>query len=319
MIFNSSGWLARMFFSFAMSATSSASSLRILSRSRPVSRCSCMSRIACDWISDRPKLVTNPILASGGFFDARISLMTASRLIERDLEAFENVGARFGLAQLELDPAPDDVAAEVDEMLDHVEQAQHLRPAGDDRQRDDAERLLQLGLLEQVVQHDLADFAALELDHDAHAVAIGFVAQVGNALERLVAHQLRDPLEQARLVQLVWNLGDDDLLPIALLGCFDLGLGAHLDRAAPGQEGLVDAALADNAAAGGEVGPGNQANELFELLLARDRLARSPAHQSSVFSIIQITPSITSPRLCGGMFVAMPTAMPVEPLTSRFG
>ena len=39
----------------------------------------------------------------------------------------------------------------------------------------------------------------------------------------------------------------------------------------------------------------------------------------SVFSMIQITPSITSPRLCGGMFVAMPTAMPVEPLTSRFG
>ena len=27
----------------------------------------------------------------------------------------------------------------------------------------------------------------------------------------------------------------------------------------------------------------------------------------------------TSPRLCGGMFVAMPTAMPDEPLTSRFG
>ncbi len=24
-------------------------------------------------------------------------------------------------------------------------------------------------------------------------------------------------------------------------------------------------------------------------------------------------------RLCGGMFVAMPTAMPVLPLTSRFG
>ena len=27
----------------------------------------------------------------------------------------------------------------------------------------------------------------------------------------------------------------------------------------------------------------------------------------------------TSPRLCGGMFVAMPTAMPDEPLISRFG
>ena len=28
---------------------------------------------------------------------------------------------------------------------------------------------------------------------------------------------------------------------------------------------------------------------------------------------------MTSVRLCGGMLVAMPTAMPAEPLTSRFG
>ena len=40
---------------------------------------------------------------------------------------------------------------------------------------------------------------------------------------------------------------------------------------------------------------------------------------TSGFSIIFTTPSMTSPRLCGGMFVAMPTAMPEEPLTSRFG
>ncbi len=29
--------------------------------------------------------------------------------------------------------------------------------------------------------------------------------------------------------------------------------------------------------------------------------------------------SHTSPRLCGGMLVAMPTAMPEAPFTSRFG
>ncbi len=29
--------------------------------------------------------------------------------------------------------------------------------------------------------------------------------------------------------------------------------------------------------------------------------------------------SMTSPRLCGGMLVAMPTAIPLAPLTSRFG
>ena len=36
-------------------------------------------------------------------------------------------------------------------------------------------------------------------------------------------------------------------------------------------------------------------------------------------SIIATSASTVSPRWCGGMFVAMPTAMPDEPLTSRFG
>lgn len=31
------------------------------------------------------------------------------------------------------------------------------------------------------------------------------------------------------------------------------------------------------------------------------------------------SPSTTSRRLCGGMLVAMPTAMPEEPFTSRLG
>ena len=36
-------------------------------------------------------------------------------------------------------------------------------------------------------------------------------------------------------------------------------------------------------------------------------------------SITASTPSMTSRMLCGGMLVAIPTAMPVEPFTSRFG
>ena len=39
-------------------------------------------------------------------------------VIERDLEAFEDMGPGLGLAQLELGPAPDDFAAELDEVLE---------------------------------------------------------------------------------------------------------------------------------------------------------------------------------------------------------
>ena len=39
----------------------------------------------------------------------------------------------------------------------------------------------------------------------------------------------------------------------------------------------------------------------------------------SGLSSMAMTPSTTSPRLWGGMLVAMPTAMPPEPLTNRLG
>ena len=39
----------------------------------------------------------------------------------------------------------------------------------------------------------------------------------------------------------------------------------------------------------------------------------------SGFSMVAMSPSTTSQRLCGGMLVAIPTAIPEEPLTRRFG
>ena len=118
-------------------------------------------------------------------------------VIERDLEAFEDVRAGLGLAQLELGAAPHDFAAELDEVLDDVEQRQHLRPAAGDRQHDDAERRLQLRVLVEVVEDDLRHLAALQLDDDAHAVAVGLVAQIGDAFDGLLAHQLGDLLDAA--------------------------------------------------------------------------------------------------------------------------
>ena len=53
-------------------------------------------------------------------------------------------------------------------------------------------------VLVQLVQHHARDRVALQLDDDAHAVAVGLVAQVADALELLVAHQLGDVLDQLR-------------------------------------------------------------------------------------------------------------------------
>ena len=40
---------------------------------------------------------------------------------------------------------------------------------------------------------------------------------------------------------------------------------------------------------------------------------------TSLFSIKANVPSIISPKLCGGMLVAIPTAIPPAPFTSKLG
>ena len=49
---------------------------------------------------------------------------------------------------------------------------------------------------------------ALQLDHHAHAVAVGFVADVGNALDPLFLGRFGDLLDQAGLADLVGDRGE---------------------------------------------------------------------------------------------------------------
>ena len=106
-------------------------------------------------------------------------------------------------------------------------------------------------------------------------VAIGLVAQIGNALDGLLANQIGDPLDQLRLVDLIGNLGDDDRLPVALLVGLDLGLRAHHDRAAAGRVGLHGARAADDEAAGRKVRSRDEANQVAAAFRRGSDTARS--------------------------------------------
>ena len=77
-------------------------------------------------------------------------------------------------------------------------------------QEDHRERLLHRRVLVELVEHDLMLRAALELDDDAHAVAVGLVANIGDVVDDLFVDQLGDALDQVGLVYLVRDLGDDD-------------------------------------------------------------------------------------------------------------
>ena len=76
---------------------------------------------------------------------------------------------------------------------DEAVERQRARHAVDDREHVRAEVLLQLGVLVEVVQHDLGDGVALEHDHQALAgAARGLVADVGDAGDLAVLDEVGD-------------------------------------------------------------------------------------------------------------------------------
>ena len=220
-------------------------------------------------------------------------------VVERDQVAAQDVRARLGLAQLVLRAARDDLALEVEVVRDQLEQRERPRDAVDERDGVVAERRLQRRVLEELVQRDLRHRVALELDLDAHAGAVAVVGEVGDLGEHLVVDEVGDLLDHAvvaALAHAVRQLGDDDRA-LAAAQLLDVGAGAHDDAAAAGAVGVADAGAADDDRAGREVGA---LDVLHQVLDVRRRGCRSA---STIASIV-------SPRWCGGMFVAMPTAMP---------
>ena len=165
------------------------------------------------------------------------------------------------LAQQVIGAAADHVEAMIDEALQRVEQPHLARLPVDDRQQDHAEADLHLRVLVQIVEDDFGLLAALQLEHDAHAVAIALVADLGDAFELLLVDQTRRVLDQAGFVDLVGKLRDDDRLAI-LAHLLGLRLGAQLDGAAAVREVIVNALPAQDDAAGREIGTRHHLGDL---------------------------------------------------------
>ena len=131
-------------------------------------------------------------------------------VVEGDLQSFEDVSPIARLLEVELGASANDFAAPLDVVLKDRLERQRLRLSVDQCDHVGVEGQLQLRVLEQVVQHGARVGVSLALDDEAHPVAVGLVAQVGDALDLLAGHELRDLLDQVGLVDLVRQLGDDD-------------------------------------------------------------------------------------------------------------
>ncbi len=162
-----------------------------------------------------------------------------------------------------------------EERLQHLLQIQEARLPVEQRHHVDAEGVLELGLLEQVVQDDFRNLAALQFDHHAHSGLVRLVLDVGDAFDLLVVDQLRDPLEQGLLVDLIGQLVDDDRLAVAFLEVLEVGAGPEHDAPAAGAVALAHAGYAVDDPGGGKIRCGHHLDQVIDadLGLFQQRLA----------------------------------------------
>ena len=111
-------------------------------------------------------------------------------------------------------------------------------------------------MLEELVEHDLRDRVALQLDLDPHPRLVRVVGEVGDLRDHLVVDQVGDLLDHpgvAALLDPVRQLGDDDRA-LSAAELLDVGASAHHDPAPARPVGVADPAATDDDRAGREVG-----------------------------------------------------------------
>ena len=116
-------------------------------------------------------------------------------------------------------------------------------------------------MLVEVVENDGGVNVLLQLDHDAHALTVALIADIGDALDALFTHEFGDFLDQPRLVDHVRDLMHDDAAAVGR-HLLDFGFRAHDNAAATGCVRVVNAAAPQNDAAGGEVRPFDELHQI---------------------------------------------------------
>ena len=116
----------------------------------------------------------------------------------------------------------------------------------------------------QVVEYHLGRFTPAQLDHHAHAVLVGLVAQLGDALDTLVLDQLGDLFQQPGLVDLIRQLGDHDGLLAARIDILEVRTCPDMDPPAARFIGLADTASAVDHTGGREIRARQMGHQLVD-------------------------------------------------------
>ena len=144
------------------------------------------------------------------------------KIVEGDFEPLKDVRALTRLLQFKLCAAANDDAAMLNVMLNDAFERERLWLAVNERKHVEAERGAKWRELQQAIENLVRIRVALHLNVDAHPIAVGLVAQVGDSIEALFFDQIGNLLDECRFVYLVRKLGDDDGGAIAARRLFEM-------------------------------------------------------------------------------------------------
>ena len=75
---------------------------------------------------------------------------------------------------------------------------------------DHAKSILQLGMLVQLIQHNICIGIFTQINTDAHSLTAGMIVQVCDSINLFVTDKLCDLLDQTCFIYQVWKLGNDN-------------------------------------------------------------------------------------------------------------
>ena len=137
-------------------------------------------------------------------------------------------------------------------------------------------------MLVQLIEHNVRIYILSQLNHDAHAVTVRLIPQVGNSLNLLFPCQVSYLLDQARLVYLIRQLRYHNAR-LAVGHSFHMSLGTHLHRTSSRSIGILYASSSHNQAAGREV---RTLDDSHQLLHGSIRIVNQ--HQHTINNLVHI-------------------------------
>ena len=208
------------------------------------------------------ELTDKPFLGGIGVFRASYQGNHLIQVIQGYQVALQYVGAFLGLAFFILGTPYHYFVTVLHIMMDNILQVEGLRPAFDQRHIIYPERGLKLGVFVQVVEDNIGDGILFQIIHNAHTVAVAFIADVRNTLQLLFINQGSGLLNHRSFVYLVRYFGYDDLL-LTRFGGFEVRFGTHYYASAAGSIGGFYSTIAVNGTPGREIRGRNVLHEFF--------------------------------------------------------